>query len=421
MQEEENDYFTFQTGRIKDNSLKSEIDWSTIKYNLDMQSNYIDLSTIKSNTDNSESPEKLPYYRKIVFLSGVSSFTYFNNIEDKRILLLGEYHLKSEKCMSLSKTSLEVQDYIYELAVNSPVCLDIFLEVPLYLKDDPIKYNSRYFPDINTNTKLGSSAYLSIYHKLSAFGHIFDPKYPRNKIRVHYIDARTWTKSNEMSSFFKITYELNINLYPHELIHVLKFNNLYKNDIFEYLVGIKENNIGKEKFREYFRFLIEKTYLKSGSDLSEHLFIEKYKEFVEDHEFIRNNFIKSVKKTVLKIKDFKYNLFINSLLKSYKKHKSMEEHFTILDIYNVIYMDVYFLLRYLSTYDVSKIRGPLNCRNSKESKYSIVAPGGHHTETYKHFFRFYYMKKPKVNLKDFMAPKRQCIIMDKPFDFFEGL
>lgn len=38
------------------------------------------------------------------------------------------------------------------------------------------------------------------------------------------------------------------------LEHLSKFHTLYIKDIFEYLVGIRENNVG----REYFTFLIKK-------------------------------------------------------------------------------------------------------------------------------------------------------------------
>lgn len=96
------------------------------------------------------------------------------------------------------------------------------------------------------------------------------------------------------------------------------------------------------------------------------------------------------------------------MLESYKLLKNFfSEDLIILAMNISLDMDVYFLLRYLSSYDTSKPKGPLNCRDTNISKYSIVVTGFHHTEIYKNFLRLYYMQVPKIDLEDFMAPKRQ--------------
>jgi hypothetical protein len=64
--------------------------------------------------------------RQLTKLSGPSQFTYFHDILDRRILLLGEIHIEAGLCQ---QDGINLADWIDELA-DQDYCLDLFMESP---------------------------------------------------------------------------------------------------------------------------------------------------------------------------------------------------------------------------------------------------------------------------------------------------
>ena len=81
------------------------------------------------------SPLDLHASRRLTQLSGPISFYLYPNIHGKKILLIGEqHHLKnlcpsSNQCLQTTKcVSYDIDNWLYDLAIASPECLDILIE-----------------------------------------------------------------------------------------------------------------------------------------------------------------------------------------------------------------------------------------------------------------------------------------------------
>jgi hypothetical protein len=85
-----------------------------------------------------------------------------------------------------------------------------------------------------------------------------------------------------------------------------------------------------------------------------------------------------------------------------------------------IEMDVYFLLRYLHSYDVNKMnRGHKGCKDIKYTQAinSIVYSGSVHTKFYTQFFKYYYQVEAEIEI--FQEGDKQCIILAEYFDYYK--
>src|SRR5258706_772781 len=81
--------------------------------------------------------------RKLSILSGPISFTFYHDLQGRRVLLLGDRHDAVHLCnvnvCNIDRKQLdyhvyEVHDWLMDLAKSSPECLDIFCELPYIIK-----------------------------------------------------------------------------------------------------------------------------------------------------------------------------------------------------------------------------------------------------------------------------------------------
>ena len=85
-------------------------------------------SNLPKNTSIKQNNDFDPVLEKLI---GPVKLRYYKDLNGKRILLLGEHHDFIEPCMdfnSSNKKEKEVDEWIEYIAINSPVCIDLFSE-----------------------------------------------------------------------------------------------------------------------------------------------------------------------------------------------------------------------------------------------------------------------------------------------------
>lgn len=335
--------------------------------------------------------ETLPKCRILKKLSGPTTFIYYPEINGKRLLLLGEKHSIIDICHKNNDETQEIHEWLYNLAFFSPTCLDLFVEDNIFsIKKSKIKPLNKYRAP------------------LQAVRYTFNPcnKIQKNEkcnvdnLRYHLVDLRELDENYQNFSFTFM--ESSFDLSEEEIKKVSDILDKYFNNIIYFISGFSEDELGKKYYYKILKILSE-------SDLNK---------YIENYEIYRIKYIKFIKKQIKKIENFDQNFFLECLINANKKNSEDNIYDLFIEISSLINMDVYFLLRYLHTYDHDKIeRGPEKCRKKEFNtpKYSIVYGGTTHIEVYNYFFQEYYNIKPSIYIKK----NKSCIKFSESFDFFE--
>lgn len=330
--------------------------------------------------------------RHLFGLSGPNEFCFFNNIEGKRILLLGEYHSIESVCTSSQLKNpkvFEIQKWLVDIAENAPSCIDIFTETP-YKFLDMVEYE--FNPDnyiYNYNSPLSAVEYYFL--NLKDRGRL--PEY----LRYHNVDARVY----EGDLFPIMEWDIAVNNVGGglnsddvgEYSDIQKHAKQYKKKIISYMLGIDKN-----KYVANYEYYINQMFNLVKFELD----ITKVRE-------LETKYFKSINKAFNKMALNKVK-FLNTLLSVY-----MEKY----DLYTALLnipMDLYVLTRLFIKFDSSKMqRSPKGCRGGKDETINnvIIYGGSNHTNLYREFLERFFGVFPKLAIKGNV----QCL-RTQNFDFF---
>lgn len=322
--------------------------------------------------------------RKLVELSGVRHFSYFNDILGKKILLLGEYHSDKGICSNTieSKVSFEIQNWLIDIAKSAPrgECIDIFTESP-YKATDDWDWTTRLITTEPIKLKNFDSPLSAVLAKFK-FEQNRDT-FPDN-LRHHNIDSRL------VHFPHPIVIIDNIGRTKNQQINLTRLDLKYKEEKREILAFLLSMNYeGRRLFHKY----LENVFNIMGAEYSA-LDTEKYLLM----------YFRTISKEINKMDpSIDRSLFLKTLLDVYI------ETFDIYTSLLNIPIDVYFLSRIFINFTNS--RG--YCKD-QPIKYVICHTGSNHTKVYKLFIEKYFSTNTTLHVKQ----KNQCIILDQPFDFY---
>lgn len=363
---------------------------------------------------------------KITNLSGVCHMAYFENILGRKILLLGERHTIEGLCDDKDPSTIEIHDYLYEITIKYPECIDIFHETPYMLEHIEHKDPNSTFETIRD---LGAP----IDAVRERFKLTKRKKF--NFARFHYVDLRQIKGYRTLQSTVPIQSPLEMISIQLELeqtlLNVIKeinfepFIHYFKNILYYLIYGFldKQNSkIGRNKlfyfiasimqliynravyfedFYDFYHSLIEKEYFKLDPQIDKERFLEVFYNL-----------------SVIKLEET-----IEILLENIELSKHIEDEQSLrtfivenisvtLIILNTICMDLYTLLRMFIIYDVRKLnRGPIKCQTYGKSVNIIFNGGFYHSLFYFDFITNYFNQEPEINefiigqcIKDFRDP-----------------
>jgi hypothetical protein len=338
-----------------------------------------DDTQVKTPSKRNPDPE---YPLRIRGLRGVNRFTYYPDVQSRRILLLGESHNRDVEMSPYTMVNV----WLHDLIEAAPVCVDLFIESPF---EDRLGMT---IPE-NFKNKL-TRAYISPMHLTSYefencnAGH--SRKCHLEKLRLHSVDTRT----AQYDYAYVIGNSLINKTFKESITEISSLSETDRTDILRYMSGLEENENGRIKLLTVFKPF--------DVDVNEYLRMRKL-------AIARNQ------KLINKIPGFSVERFLNILIPFYSLTRLL-----IVTAITSFEMDVYFLLRFLHVYDRNKM-GRLSgvCQNEEYeiAKYSIVYTGSAHTDVYMRFFNVYFETSPTIDLD---SPEKS-IEFEEPFGFFDGL
>lgn len=342
--------------------------------------------------------------REIKRLYGPSVLTFYKNLPgNRRILILGETHdNKGLKHEDMDPATFDLHIWLYKLAKKSPECLDIYLE--------------RDFKKGGKQVRTVGKKIVEFPEPISSIEETFTG-HSLDTVRYHMIDARHPTDSIKYpftEIFQKEAYQnmniesnkIELSIYSFQISDATTLNQNMETNwrrALRYISGwdtLKNKNNGGKQITVKFMEI-----LKEGTEFNYNNTIDVFMEY----------FVPRIIKAIMKIKidGFSIDKFFETLLECYLK---------VHDVYTSILcvpMDVYFLLRYLQSFDNLE-RGPLQCRNNeyKIAKNSIIHAGNSHSQIYVEFIKRWFSVQPELNIVHDYS--RQHIDFDEPFDFFQN-
>jgi hypothetical protein len=334
--------------------------------------------------------------RNLKILSGPELFIFYRDILGKRILMLGEtHHIDSICSTSLLKTqgSFEIQDWLVQIGLNAPTCIDIFTE-------------TGYKQSLNLyECPTTSSAPLSKFEApLIAVECIFNDLIENNKmpsyVRYHNIDVRKYNNNLFPIAFWTTQYHNHTNLNK-----LLKFQNVNikyhskKKQILSYALTLDLSTEATNYYNNYMRDMFDII----SEDYTEH-----------SYQKVFDNYVVLINKQFPKTQGINKNKMLQTLLDIYYDMVS------IYDGLMLIPTDLYFLTRLFVRFDEKKIiRGPEGCRMKENatSNNVIVYGGREHIRVYNTFIQIYFNSSPTF-IVDNGDKGSQCIKFETSFDFY---
>ncbi len=345
--------------------------------------------------------------RNLTVLSGSNTFAYFPNINGKRILLSGESHnvrkiCEPEMCMERHKNCkiYEIHNWLYDLTLNSPECLDIFIEQEYRLK--PIQTGGRPLKNYGSPLK----AIRDQFKDCAAYSKI---KCPLNQLRYHYIDLRKYRNSikSPLSRLHDSARKYGTEMNSEQILINLKkksgkIEKKYwekRDKLYKYMLGIDRNKSIMLLYKNYINDIAESIGIAYNFD--------EFDQYMKIYYSIIDKEMSKMNPIIDKDK------FLMVLLNIYmdKPHLWGPLH--------IMPQDIYFLSRLFIIFDQKKIqRGPIGCRdpNYRQIKNVIFHGGSNHTDIYISFLKQYFMLEPSIYIKT--ESREKCIQFPKPFDFF---
>ena len=336
--------------------------------------------------------------RQLKVLSGPSLFAFYPNLDGKRILLLGEYHSTDKLCPS-KKDTYEVHDWLYDLALSAPDCLDIMVEF-MYLREKN-KLNIKMFTGPTKRLNMYSYPIEGIMHK---FNKCYTKQKPTDcvssRLRFHYLDVREFDGFGVIRPLSDDSPTFSKNI-------VIKYTPLQRS-LYEYILGISTDEKTYQLYHAFFQDVCQ--------SLHTNINVEQLDDFTTTYwSIIRKEYAK------FPMSNQEKNRFINTLI------ETMISQGPLFGLTNAkIYMDAYCLLRLFMKFDFSqqkRLKGPSGCQSEKFNTMQniIIYTGVYHTRTYITFFKLFFNQLPqeKTYIDDAgLLYKTQCIALSQPFDFF---
>lgn len=324
--------------------------------------------------------------RNLRGLSGPHTFTFFNNIMGKKILLLGEMHAVQFICNPIilkQPTIFEIQDWLVQISKNSPSCIDIFTESP-YKNNNSIECKGR-----NLKTyKSPMDAVICKMDNLKKNNNI--PKH----LRYHNIDTRGY---GGFSSMVLIDFHFRTNKMPKISQKVQLQHEQNKKSMLSYLLNIDTSKHAKLAYRNYIKFMLNLV----GHQLN---ILD-----VDEMDEWESRYFKYINKGLSKLdENIDKQRFLNVLLDIYMKE---------FDIYTSLLnipMDLYCLLRLFIKFDQSKVSNRQICDKLSVNNV-IIYTGDNHAKIYRLFLEKYFNVLPVLSIQN---NQNQCILLDEKFDLF---
>ena len=331
--------------------------------------------------------------QQVAFIGGPKTFTsHWSDKYEKIIYIFGELHSYLMDCDDIDGFKegdliIPIEDYLYDLILNTDVFIDIYFEFPAYMKDKK-EYGSEFkiFPtDLRLNNLLNKFKKCLQYTTRAA---------KECKLaRVHYFDVRYQVQEgfkegvNEASWFMKKISVLVTGKQPRNIKaknirdtmendHRFKrvFNTLNSSIIEEF----EEFWINDIKYNSYVLKEIDK--IKEDSNMKVLIFA-----FIE----------KEITKLTIEKKD-KLSRFLNDILESRPviDDKYFIHAFTIvceiLQVFNALVADVYTLARIFKDFNMNDIeeKGYIGATDQPTRAHNIIIYGGdRHARLYREFFK----------------------------------
>lgn len=369
-----------QTIKIKSPKTKRMIDINGNTYKQLLKDGYFKPDIINTKHES----------RKLTQLSGVNTFVYFKLPQDRTLLILGENHNINNIC---ENDIYPVHKWLYDICLNSPTCLDLFVEDSFVFEN-----HEKYDIELLLNLDLIKNP----NPRLNMIRFIFREYTMNNKnlsTRYHLIDAR----------------KINEKIESPFVILPLMYNNIIKNNLKNM---ISDNSENYDKILEYYSGATDKYSNYYNAYLNN--LIKNTDIILPNYIIYRQEYLKLVDKMIKKTSfglDGKTHFF-KVLLSCYKNDNATNLYHNLISIL----MDVYFLLRYLHSYDEEKVnRGPLHCRDKKflTHEKSIIYSGNRHSIVYTLFFIRWFKIEPEIAI--FQESDNQCIKLPQEFDLFDNM
>ena len=327
--------------------------------------------------------------RRLTVLSGPSTFCYYPNIYGKRILLLGETHSISNICST--GYGYEVHDWITDLALSAPQCVDFLLE---------IGYNIEQKGGNNLNQY--SHPIIALRDKF--FDCLKSKENCLPNIRYHYVDARFLLSAGLIYPYSLIGARLDAVLNYANYLPPLSIDDAHK--IFLYFLDFDHSTSDQAKT---FHKFMDRTFINQSLHYNSDKMILYIRQF---NSMINKQLSKS-------LPYFKRELFIKSLISVYTDMIRQASWKQIYGILLALPMDVYLLSRLFIKFDPAKMeRGPVGCRTPEfgQMKNVIIYGGQAHIDIYRLFIFKYFSELPTIYL---FSADNQCLTLPTVFDFFE--
>jgi hypothetical protein len=340
-------------------------------------------------------------------LSGPNQFYYFNLKKlGKKIVLMGEMHSILGICKNVPVDYVEVHDWIESLVLESPECIDLFIEVEqgVYRNKDygyRLKLNNYPSGLIALRERFAKCHESAVYVK--------DPVCYDGKLRVHWTDLRHIRKPIIADSPFNEIY-LRTYRIPEP---IREYNDDEYMSFLRYQIGLENGAQIRERYTKYYR---------TFAGLSGIVLREDYQMYEEQRDISVAFINKELNKLDPRIdrKNFLETLCnverdVAFPLIPYKTYGGLL----------ILPMDAYFLLRIFTSFDKSKMaRGPRYCQDDFDSspRNIIAYVGGAHSLIYVEFIKRFFGTPPEISVdltSDVKTRELSCITLPKPFNFFE--
>lgn len=356
---------------------------------------------------------------KIKYLEGPITFTYYKNLDgNRKLLLLGEDHTTPNSCKN-KLNKIHITEYLEEIANNNIECVDIFIEQDYILKNN--KFN---FIDL-LKTEYLKFKYGKYSNNMNKIRTKFRKCTVRNKTycnyknsRIHFTDPRTiWTNEKNMYNINYNQDKINNSRIIYPVLYISEFNSQVLENL-DY-INYVENSFSNVNFKDIIKFLIGW----KRNDKNFHKFVELMALYGGQnitqlcYKWCQLYF-KIIDKEKNKIKNYSVEKIYKILYEVYLEIYSNENNL-FWTIFNIP-MDVYFIFRYLMTYN--KRRYSKICKNINYSKTSIIYCGDVHRFTYTLFFNKFFNTQADIFIDEHnyenYSESKSCIKLPTNFDIF---
>jgi len=384
------------------------------------------------NTPISASIFALPYSRQLLYLDIPSSFYFYPNVHNKRILLMGEGHYYGRYRCSYYKNKIiqknnlfKIHEWLSALSKDSKECLDLFVELDYILDRSEI--------DLKLLQKMYESKKSGIKELINTFANCFLASKGSNitckykNLRYHYANART---AISKTNIIEPENELYFLRSPFTIIHDTLLNDYAKYDYYKKEIIAKLSRNTCENIIYYLLGLNKNgTAIKDILDIITNINL-KFNYIViyiteEDLESYYKFYFRIIEKELSKLDPtIDRNAFLKTMASLYLQ--DVHKYPDMADNFHCVNMDVYLLSRLFIRFDEKKLgRGPEKCREKSNLfiKNAIIYGGDYHILFYKKFIEKFFGILPYPDFlieskKKIAGILKQCIIFKKPFDFF---